>query len=95
MSVILQSLFFLYRYRKSPLGYIVNSNVLTAVGFSSIYTKIYLLFLMPRKMIKLSREHKKLVGTPGIQAYHALKHGLDFTFPAKRDNSYRFAQKAK
>ena len=86
--MILQGLFFLYKYRKSPLDYIVNSDVLTAVGFSSIDTKKYLLFLMPRKMIKLSREHKKLVGTPAIQAYHVLKLGLIFLSQAKRDNSY-------
>ena len=43
---------------------------------------------MPRKMIKLSREHKKLVGTSAIQAYYVLKQGLDFPSQAKRDNSY-------
>ena len=69
MSVILQGIFFLYKYRKFPLGYIVNSDVETAVDFSSIDTKKYLLFLMPRKMIKLSREDKKLVGTFAIKAY--------------------------
>ena len=83
MSVILQGLFFLYKYRKFPLGYIVNSDVLTAVGFSSIDTKKYLLFLMPRKMIKLSREHKKLMGTSAIQEYHVLKQGLNFPIPSK------------
>ena len=62
MSVILQGLFFLYKNRKFPLGYIVNSDVLTAVGFSSIDSKNYLLLLMQRKIIKLSREHKKIGG---------------------------------
>ena len=83
--MILQGLFFLYRYRKSPLGYIVNSDLLTAVGFSSIDRKNYLLVLVPRKMIKLSREHKKLVGTSAIQAYHVLKHVLDFPNSEQRE----------
>ena len=39
---------------------------------------------MQRKIIKLSREHKKLVGTFAIKAYQVLKQGLVFPcFPYK------------
>ena len=40
---------------------------------------------MPRKMIKLSREHKKLVGTSAIQAYHVLKQGVNFPNSEQRE----------